>query len=156
MQQSPRGQGAGSEIAGLKARYGALRQAAALPGADPAPLLEAALAELDAAVAALVPNGDADSRGDAGQGSSAAAHAERRLLHAVFQQAPVPLFLVGLDGTVRRVNTAAGDLLGSGPGYPTGKLFTAFVDLPSRAAVQTLLASAVRTGQTQHLHCRLL
>ncbi len=76
-------------------------------------------------------------------------HAERRLLHAVFQQAPVPLFLLGRDGTVRRVNSAGGDLLGSGPGYATGKLFTAFVDLPSRAAVQTQLAAALRTGETQ-------
>src|SRR5436309_11264321 len=156
MQQSPRGQGAGSEIAGLKARYGALRQAAALPGADPAPLLEAALAELDAAVAALVPNGDADSRGDAGQGSSAAAHAERRLLHAVFQQAPVPLFLIGGDGTVRRVNAAASDLLGSGPGYATGKAFTAFIDLPSRPAAATHLAAAARKGETRQFRCGLL
>src|SRR5207253_849690 len=55
MQQSPGRHGTGSEIAGLKGRYGALRQAAALPGADPGTLLEAALAELDAAVAALAP-----------------------------------------------------------------------------------------------------
>ena len=52
-QQSPGLQGAGGEIAGLKARYAALRQAAALSGADPGPLLEAALAELEAAVSAL-------------------------------------------------------------------------------------------------------
>src|SRR4029077_21147570 len=134
MQQTPRRQGAGSEIAGLKARYGALRQAAALPGADPATLLEPPLAELDAAVAALAPNDSADEPGEGGQGSSGASHAERRLLHAVFQQAPVPLFLLGHDGTVRRVNAAAGDLLGSGPGYATGKAFTAFIDLPSRPA----------------------
>ena len=133
MQQTPRRQEAGSEIAGLKARYGALRQAAELPGADPAPLLEAALAELDAAVAALTLDG-ADEPGEGGQGSSGASHAERRLLHAVFQQAPVPMFLLGSDGTVRRVNAAAGDLLGSGPGYATGKAFSAFIDLPSRAA----------------------
>ena len=76
MQQSLRRQGAGSEVAGLKARYGALRQAAALPGADPATLLEAALAELDAAVAALTPDGDTDEHGDGGQGSSAASHGQ--------------------------------------------------------------------------------
>ncbi len=155
MQQTPRRQGAGSEIAALKARYGALRQAAALPGADPATLLEAALAELDAAVAALTPNGDADEHGDAGQGSSAA-HAERRLLHAVFQQAPVPLFLIGGDGTVRRVNAAAGDLLGSGPGYPTGKAFMAFIDMPSRPAAATHLAAAARKGEIRQFRCALL
>ena len=155
MQQTPRRQGAGSEIAALKARYGALRQAAALPGADPATLLEAALAELDAAVAALTPNGDADEHGDAGQGSSAA-HAERRLLHAVFQQAPVPLFLIGGDGTVRRVNGAAGDLLGSGPAYATGKAFTAFIDMPSRPVAATHLAAAARKGETRRFRCGLL
>ncbi len=156
MQQTPRRQGAGSEIAALKARYSALRQAAALPGADPAALLEAALAELDAAVAALTSNGDADEHGDAGQGSSGAAHAERRLLHAVFQQAPVPLFLIGSDGTVRRVNAAAGDLLGSGPGYATGKAFTAFIDMPSRPAAATHLAAAARKGETRQFRCGLL
>jgi serine phosphatase RsbU (regulator of sigma subunit)/PAS domain-containing protein len=153
MQQSPRRQGAGREIAGLKARYGALRQAAELPGADPATLLEAALAELDAAVAAL--DGGPDEPGD-GQGSSGASHAERRLLHAVFQQAPVPMFLLGGDGTVRRVNAAAGDLLGSGPGYATGKAFSAFIDLPSRAAAATQLAAAARKGETRQFRCGLL
>jgi serine phosphatase RsbU (regulator of sigma subunit) len=83
-------------------------------------------------------------------------HAERRLLHAVFQQVPVPLFLLGQDGAVRRANAAASRLLGAGSGYPTGKLFTAFVDLPSRAAVQTELAAAVRTGETRQLRCALL
>ena len=156
MQQTPRRQSAGSEIAALKARYGALRQAAALPGADPATLLEAALAELDAAVAALNPGNRVDEHGDAGQGAAAAAHAERRLLHAVFQQAPVPLFLIGSDGTVRRVNAAAGELLGSGPGYATGKAFTAFIDLPSRPAAATHLAAAARKGETRQFRCGLL
>src|SRR5579859_7914344 len=108
MQQSPGRYGLGSEVAGLKARYGALRQAAAIPGADPGTLL-------DAALAALTTGGDAE-QGDGASGPSGASHAERRLLHAVFQQAPVPMFLLGADGTVRRVNAAAGDLLGSGPG----------------------------------------
>jgi serine phosphatase RsbU (regulator of sigma subunit)/PAS domain-containing protein len=157
MQQSPGLQGAGSEITGLKTRYGALRQAAALPGADPGTLLEAALAELDAAVAALTTAGGTGAdRGDSGPDASGAAHAERRLLHAVFQQAPVPLFLLGSDGTVRRVNAAAGELLGSGPGYATGKAFTAFIDLPSRPAAATHFAAAARKGETRQFRCALL
>jgi serine phosphatase RsbU (regulator of sigma subunit)/PAS domain-containing protein len=157
MQQSPGRHGTGSEIDGLKARYGALRQAAALPGADPATLLEAALAELDAAVAALTGAGGGEAgAGAGGQNPSSAAHAERRLLHSVFQQAPVPLFLLGADGTVRRVNAAAGDLLGSGPGYPTGKAFTAFIDLPSRAAAASHFAAAARKGETRQFRCGLL
>ena len=143
------------EIAALTARGHALRQAATLDGADPRPLLQAALTELDAAISALAAAPGPDK--DAGKGDqSGAVHAERRLLHAVFQQVPVPLFLLGRDGTVRRVNAAAGALLGSGPGYATGKLFTAFIDLPARAAVQTQIAAALRTGETQRVQCRLL
>lgn len=157
MQQSPGLYGTGSEITGLKTRYGALRQAAGLPGADPGTLLEAALAELDAAVAALTTAGGTGAdRGDSGPDASGASHAERRLLHAIFQQAPVPLFLLGGDGTVRRVNAAAGDLLGSGPGYATGKAFTAFIDLPSRPAAATHFAAAARKGETRQFRCALL
>src|ERR1700735_4590918 len=84
------------------------------------------------------------------------ADAGRRLLQAVFQQVPVPLFLLGLDGTVRRANAAAGRLMGSGLGYPTGKRFTALVDPPSRAAVQSQIAAVIRTGETRTLRCGML
>jgi serine phosphatase RsbU (regulator of sigma subunit)/PAS domain-containing protein len=145
--------GAESEAAGLRSRWSGLRQAAAVPEADLRPLLDAALAELEGAVDAL----SASTTGDGpGHGPSGAVHAERRLLHTVFQQAPVPLFVVGKDGAIRRVNAAAGELLGSGPGYATGKLFTAFIDPPSRAAVQTLLAAAARTGEPRQLRCAVL
>jgi len=154
-QQSPGRRGAGSEIAGLKARYAALRQAAGLPGADPGPLLEAALAELEAAVAALTTVGNG-SEAEPGPGGSDASHAERRLLHAVFHQVPVPLFLLGADGTIRRVNAAAGDLLGSSPGYVTGKSFAAFIDLPARPAAATQLAAAARKDETREFRCTLL
>jgi serine phosphatase RsbU (regulator of sigma subunit)/PAS domain-containing protein len=144
---------AGSEIAALRARADALRQAAGLRGADPASLLHAALTELDAAVEALTSSAEQNSDES---DTSASLHAERRLLHSLFQQAPVPLFLLDRDGTVRRVNSAGGEILGSGPGYATGKLFTALVDLPARAAVQTQLAAALRTGEMQRLSCPLL
>ncbi len=145
------------QAARLKARGDALRQAAALPGAELGPLLEAALAELDGAAEALGahPGGGAareDLAGDPADG----AHAERRLLQAVFQQAPVPLFLVGLDGTVRRANSAAGQLMDSGSGYPTGKPFTAFIDLPFRAAAASQVAAVVRTGEARTLRCGVL
>ena len=144
-----------TEIAGLTSRSGALRQAATLPGADLGSLLDAALAELDAAIDALKAAAGATANGS-GSGAGEAVHAERRLLHTVFQQAPVPLFLLAGDGTVRRVNAAAGELLGSGPGYATGKLFAAFIDPASRAAVQTLLAAAARTGEQRQLRCSVL
>lgn len=143
-----------SDAAALKARIGDLRQAAALPGADLEALLEAALAELDTAADTLTAQDGPSAR--AGGGSPAATQAERRLLRTVFQQAPVPLLLLGTDGTIRRVNAAAGGLLGVGPGYSTGKLFAAFVDPSSRAALTTMLATAARTGELRRLRCRVL
>lgn len=141
-----------ADAAQMKARVEALRQAAGLRGTRLRPLLEAALAELDGAVEKLAGAGDsaAGDRPDSGP------HAERRLLQAVFQQAPVPLFLLGLDGIVRRANSAAGQLVGSGPGYPTGKPFTAFVDLPFRAPVASQLAAVIRTGHAGSMRCGLL
>src|SRR5437762_1736121 len=104
-------------LAGLEARYAALRQAARSEGGDPGD----------------GPEGAPGGRGDP-PGSD---NAERGLLRAVFQDAPVPLFLVARDGTVQRVNRAAGDLIGAKPGYATGRPFTAFVALPSRAALNS-------------------
>jgi serine phosphatase RsbU (regulator of sigma subunit)/PAS domain-containing protein len=155
IRRSPDLQGPTGEAAGLKVRGAALRHAASVPGADPRPLLDAALAELDAAVDALALAGSpAAVRPDGDPADEV--HAERRLLHAVFQQAPVPLFLLGRDGAVRRVNAAAGELLGLEPGYSTGKLFTAFIDLPSRAAAASQIAAAVRSGEPRQLRCTLL
>ena len=82
--------------------------------------------------------------------------AERRLLHAVFQQAPAPLFLLEQDGTIRRANNRAADLLGAPSGYATGKPLSVFVDLPFRAAMQTLLAAVRRTGQPRSASGRVL
>jgi serine phosphatase RsbU (regulator of sigma subunit)/PAS domain-containing protein len=82
--------------------------------------------------------------------------AERALLRAVFQHAPVPLFVLEQDATVRRANARAGDLIGAPPGYATGKSLTAFVDLPFRAAVKSQLAAAARTGTARLIECRLL
>ncbi|HTZ24624.1 MAG TPA: SpoIIE family protein phosphatase [Streptosporangiaceae bacterium] len=132
-----------------------MRQAAGLPGAELGPLLEAALAELDGAVQAIAGAEDPASGGPGGDLADGP-HAERRLLQAVYQQVPVPLFLLGLDGTVRRANSAAGQLVGSRSGYPTGKLLTAFIDLPFRAALQSQLAAVVRTGETRTLRCGVL
>jgi serine phosphatase RsbU (regulator of sigma subunit)/PAS domain-containing protein len=146
------------EVAALKERYAGLRQAAAMPGADAAAVLEAAFAELETAVDVLgaMRAGPVPGPATAGGPGPEALLTERRLLRAVFQDAPVPMFLLGPDATVQRVNTRAAGLLGSGPGYAVGKLFTAFVDLPSRAAVQSQLAAVARTGKTRRIQCRLL
>jgi serine phosphatase RsbU (regulator of sigma subunit)/PAS domain-containing protein len=146
-----------ADVADLAGRRDALRQAAALPGADPRALLDAAFAELDAAVEALTRliqagAGEADPAAE----PPVSLGAETSLLRAVFQQAPVPLFLLESDGTIRRANNRAGDLIGAPPGYATGKALTAFVDLASRAAVQSQLAAATRTGAARQADCTLL
>jgi serine phosphatase RsbU (regulator of sigma subunit)/PAS domain-containing protein len=144
-----------SELSALRARRDGLRQTAALPGAELRPALEAALAELDAAIEILAAGGGPAEpvRQDP---PPEALNAERQLLRAAFQDAPVPLFLLERDGTVRRANRAAGDLTGAGTGYATGRPFTAFLGLPSRAAVQTQLAAVIRTGQGRLAVCELV
>jgi serine phosphatase RsbU (regulator of sigma subunit)/PAS domain-containing protein len=128
-----------------------------MPGADPRALLDAAFAELDAAVEALTKLVQAGEPGrTAGEALPASLSAERSLLRAVFQHAPAPLFVLEPDGTIRRANGKAGDLIGAPPGYATGKPLTAFVDLASRAAVQSQLAAVARTGTTRQADCTLL
>jgi PAS domain S-box-containing protein len=144
-----------SELAGLAARRDALQQAAGLPGARAQPLLEAAFAELDGAIDALSAL-QAQAAARKAEAPSEQTRSERRMLRAVFQEAPVPLFLLERDGTVRRVNNRASDIIGSRPAYAAGKPFTMFVDLPSRATVQTYLAAAARTGRARQTECTLL
>jgi serine phosphatase RsbU (regulator of sigma subunit)/PAS domain-containing protein len=144
------------EIAEFRERSGALRQSAALPGARLAQLLDAALAELDGAIDTATALQAGLDPGAAGGPQAGASDTERRLLAAMFQDAPVPLFVLDRDGTIRRVNRRAADLLGAGAGYASGKLFTAFVALPSRAAVHSQLAAVARTGKPRRLSCPLL
>ena len=129
-------------LAGLEARYAALRQAARSEGGDPGDVLEAAFTELEGAIDLLRETG-AGRAGVSGEGRGDGApsdNAERGLLRAVFQDAPVPLFLIARDGTVQRVNRAAGDMIGAKPGYATGRPFTAFV-----AITATCCANRSRT-----------
>ena len=146
----------GSGLAEIAARRDALEQAAGLPGAQLRPLLDAAFAELDGAIDALTAQQARDAAARRAEAPAEPVRAERRMLRAVFQEAPVPLFLLERDGTVRRVNNRASDIIGSRPAYAAGKPFTLFVDLPSRAAVQTYLAAAARTGRARQTECALL
>src|SRR5579863_690770 len=156
MPQDTRADGSYADLGDLAGRRDALRQATALPGADPRALLDAAFAELDAAVEALTMLAETDLGEAAPAGPAESLSAERALLRAVFQHAPAPLFVLEPDGTVRRANGRAGLLIGAPPGYATGRALTAFVDLPSRAAVQSQLAAAARTGTARQAECRLL
>ncbi len=148
------------QAAGLETRYAALRQAARSEGAAPGDVLEAAFTELEGAIDLLRASGA--EAGEPGRGTPAETRprgtdsAERSLLRAVFQDAPVPMFLVTRDGTVQRVNRSAGDLMGAKPGYATGRPFTAFVGLPSRAAVNSQLTAVGRTGKPRRIRCSLV
>ncbi len=145
-----------ADLGSLKSRAAALRQAAALPRAEQQVLLEAALAELDGAIAAL-DEGNGNPAGAGGDGRALSSlHSDRRLLHAIFTGTPVPLFVVDHDGTVLRANAAAAELLGVGPGYATGKSLAALVDPPVRAALRSQLAAAARTGTSTRLSCGML
>jgi serine phosphatase RsbU (regulator of sigma subunit)/PAS domain-containing protein len=140
------------QVAALAARYAALRRAAGSKGADPGGVLEAAFTELEGAID-LLRGDDAAARDSRDPGADTA---ERSLLRAVFQDAPAPLFLVARDGTVQRVNRTAGDLIGAKPGYATGRPFGAFVDMPSRAALNSQLTAVGRTGKPRRLRCSLI
>ena len=148
------------QVTELEARYAALRQAARSKGAAPGDVLDAAFTELEGAIDLLRTAGAAPgepSRRPPDQNQLPGTDsAERSLLRAVFQDAPVPLFLLTRDGTVQRVNRAAGDLIGAKPGYATGRPFTAFVGLPSRAAVNSQLTAIGRTGKQRLIRCRLV
>jgi serine phosphatase RsbU (regulator of sigma subunit)/PAS domain-containing protein len=145
-----------ADLADLARRREALRQATAMPGADARALLDAVFAELDAAVDVLTKLAEAGPAEFAPAAATDSVSAERALLRAVFQHAPAPLFVLELDGTVRRANARAGELIGAAPGYATGRALTAFVDLPSRAAVESQLAATARTGTARDVECRLL
>src|SRR5260370_16198645 len=128
------------EVAALEARYAALRQAARSKGTEPGDVLEAAFTELEGAIELL--GSSRPQPGSPGPSQPAGTDtAERSLLRAVFQDAPVPLFLLTRDRTVQRVNRSGGDLLGATPGYATGRPFTALVALPSRAAANSQLTA---------------
>src|SRR6202453_99711 len=156
MPQETRTDGSYADLGDLAGRRDALREAAAMPGAEPRALLDAAFAELDAAIEALPKLAETDLGEAAPAGPADSLSVERALLRAVFQHAPAPLFVLEPDGTVRRANSRAGQLIGAPPGYATGRALTAFVDLPSRAAVKSQLAAAARTGTARQVECRLL
>ena len=99
---------------------------------------------------------DAGADRSTAQARSEAADSERRLLRTVFQDAPVPLFLLERDGTVRRVNRQAGALLGSSAGYLTGKPFPTFCDLATRATVGSHIAGVFHSGRRRRSRVRLL
>jgi serine phosphatase RsbU (regulator of sigma subunit)/PAS domain-containing protein len=164
MNQAAEPDEAGAQVADLAARYIALRRAARSASTEPADVLDAAFTELETAIdllrEATSAAGSASARppapGGPAPGGPPPGPDERGLLRAAFQDTPVPLFLLTRDGTVQRLNKSAGDLIGAKPGYATGRPFTSFVNLPSRAAVNSQLTAVGRTGKPRRIRCSLL
>jgi serine phosphatase RsbU (regulator of sigma subunit)/PAS domain-containing protein len=152
---APSASAVAADAAGIKSRAAGLRQAARLPRAQPELLLDAALTELDAAVAALDRDDSAGQTSEGGR-ASGGAPADRRLLHAAFTATPMPLYVIDKDGTVLRANTAASELLGAGPGYATGRSLATIVEPAARAALRSKLAAALRTGAGARVSCGVL
>ncbi|HZB32172.1 MAG TPA: SpoIIE family protein phosphatase [Streptosporangiaceae bacterium] len=146
-------QGLMREISDLGSRLSELKQAASMPQSDVRTTLDAALVELELAVAALSTISAGQAADD---GRSATSDSERRVLRTVFTEAPVPLFLLDRAGTVRRVNRQAASLLDTTPGYVAGKPFTVFCELSTRAALRSQLAGVVRTGRRRRADVRFL
>src|SRR3984957_16547627 len=128
-------------IAALQSRSVALRKAAVNPQSGERDLLEAALTELDAAIDAL---GATQAARRDGQGGGA--QSDCWLLQAVFGQALVALLVVDTEGTVRRANAAACELLGVGPGYATGRTLASMIQPAGHAPLRSRLAAVRRGG----------
>ncbi len=143
------------ELDELEARVSDLRQAARIPDAALRPILDATLIELELGLDMLVKLRARISAVPDDARRPGTANAERRLLRAVFEGAPTPIFLLDTDGSVRRANRQAGALLGVPAGYTTGKPLTAFVDLSGRAAMKSQLNAVVRTRKPRRVRCQL-
>lgn len=81
---------------------------------------------------------------------------DRKLLQAIFQQVPAAIFVLEKDGTIRRANAAAAELIGASSGYVTGRAFSALAEPSARAALRSRLAAVARTGESQVLSCGLM
>ena len=143
------------EIAQLRERVQSLRGAAEGPASGLRSTLEVVLGELESAMGLLGKLRSSPHLGEAFGAGGAGAEAERRLLRAVFQEVPAPIFLLEGDTAIRRVNRQAATLLDMEPGSATGKPFTAFVDPAARRAVRAQLTGVLQTGRPRRLRCRL-
>jgi serine phosphatase RsbU (regulator of sigma subunit)/PAS domain-containing protein len=155
MADTPGQSGTQDAVAGLQSRSAELRKAAAGPRSGEQALLDAALTELDAAIDVLSGAANGVTAG-AKEGQGGSTQSERRLLQAIFGQTPLPLLVVDADGTIRRANAAACDLLGVGPGYATGRKLSSLIEAAAHAPLRSRLAAVWRTGDPASVECGLL
>ena len=135
------------ELAAFGSRIEELRAAQALPADQLRPAFEAAVLEFDQAVQRLwqLHRSLADRTGrNAGH-----SRREAQLLRTVFQEFPLPVLLLDRDAVVERLNAAAAELIGAGPGYATGRSLTGIVAPPHRAAFRSHVSAVARTGEAR-------
>ncbi|WP_304453426.1 GAF domain-containing protein [Nocardiopsis sp. YSL2] len=145
------------ETNALSERVAALRSTHAMYPDDARGTAEAALTELEYAERLLADAGAelARSYSEQPEPRRQGDDGDRVLLRAMFAELSVPVVLLDHEGYIRRINNAGATQLGSAPGYLTGKPFTHFVDLRTRAALQSWLASVLRGGGSTTVQARL-
>lgn len=132
--------GLGEELADFRGRVQELQAARSLPPDQRLQALEAALFELRYAADELWPRFQALARGTGSGGE----RREEQLLRALHQRLPLPVAVLDREGTIRRLNQSAAQLLGVGAGYATGRPLTGFVAPGDRAALRSQLAATAR------------
>ncbi len=134
------------ELAGLSDRVAALRATrTSVPSHDAWELIDALFVEFETAEEELrVCRDELSAKSGKLSASQHNTDRDRRLLRAVFTELPAPVFLLNEDGSVRRVNQAAAELLETSATYLTGKPVSAFVDMRSRATFRSHLSAVLR------------
>jgi PAS domain-containing protein len=149
-------EGAVRALRELRSRLSSLRDARAAGSADPAQLLEIALAELDRASEEFGQLVDlVHAHGHPVPAELPDRDRERELLRRLFLASPVPSLLMAATGEIRRGNRAAADLFDLPLGYLTGKPFFAFLDPATVAMTRARLAAALRSRERQSLIARV-
>ncbi|WP_447041340.1 PAS domain-containing protein [Streptomyces sp. DSM 118878] len=133
----------GAELADFVRRVAELRSARAVPAADLATLLDAAIFELGHVADRLWPAYENLVDGGRPSGPSADRE-EQRLLRAIFQRLPLPVALVDRDTAVRRMNFAATSLTGIRAGFAAGRPLTGFLLHADRVAFRSQTAAVAR------------
>jgi PAS domain S-box-containing protein len=136
-------------LRGLVTRISSLRDArSAYPG-DPAPTLDAALAELETAKDLLGLAVETTRSTHRRQSSrDGGPQREHKLLRQVYRTLPVAVVILDASGTIRRVNAETSRLLGSPAGYLTGRGFAMLVDGSRRAAFRSHLTSVLHGDES--------
>lgn len=153
-----RDQGAGPahvDVDAFAARISALRVSRDCAPEDALATLDAALAELFRAEHDLRKWQEQEFAAGPSGPDAQLRDRDLQLLLSTFRDLPVPALLLDRGGAIRRANRLAAELLGVATAYVNGRPFSAFVELPARAALASHLADVAATGRVAHFDSRL-